>query len=60
MSVQVLVERCPQNHPCPSVGVCPVGALSQERFEAPSVDEDQCTDCGRCVAFCPLRAIRRK
>ena len=27
--------RCPQNHPCPSVKICPVGALTQYKFEAP-------------------------
>ena len=26
-------NRCPQNHPCPSVKVCPVGALSQKRIQ---------------------------
>ena len=34
--LKVKAHRCPQNHPCPSVRVCPVGALSQEGFAAPS------------------------
>ncbi|UOO38509.1 4Fe-4S binding protein [Oscillospiraceae bacterium CM] len=50
-------KRCPQNHPCPSVRVCPVGALHQKGFDAPIVDEKSCISCGKCVKFCPMRAI---
>ena len=32
--IVVKIDRCPQNHPCPSVKVCPVGALSQQGFHA--------------------------
>ena len=53
----VIVESCPQSHPCPSVSVCPVGALSQEGFHAPTVDHDKCVRCGKCVSFCPKRAL---
>ena len=54
----VHVERCPQNHPCPSVRVCPVGALHQEGFQAPTVDHEKCIRCGKCVRFCPKRALK--
>lgn len=50
--------RCPQNHPCPAVRVCPVGALSQKGFSAPTVDDDKCVRCGKCVRFCPMRALK--
>lgn len=50
-------NRCPQNHPCPSVRVCPVDALSQEGFSAPEVDMDACIRCGKCVRFCPMGAL---
>lgn len=49
--------RCPQNHFCPSVGVCPVDALSQTGFNAPTVDQDACISCGKCVNYCPMRAL---
>ncbi|MGL5541393.1 MAG: 4Fe-4S dicluster domain-containing protein [Erysipelotrichaceae bacterium] len=49
--------RCPQNHACPSVNLCPVDALSQEGFAAPVVDMDRCIQCGRCVSFCPMGAL---
>ncbi|NTV51683.1 MAG: 4Fe-4S binding protein [Candidatus Firestonebacteria bacterium] len=58
MSVRVLQERCPQSHACPSVRVCPVEALQQKGYAAPTVDAMKCTDCGACVGFCPMRALR--
>ncbi|WP_323434059.1 hypothetical protein [Lutispora sp.] len=27
MTITINEARCPQNHPCPSVKVCPAGAL---------------------------------
>lgn len=57
MTLTVNKNRCPQNHPCPSVNVCPVGALSQKGFDAPAVDPDKCIKCGKCVKFCPMRAL---
>ena len=32
--LKIVIENCPQNHKCPAVNVCPVGALSQKDFEA--------------------------
>lgn len=57
MILAVKKSRCPQNHACPSVRVCPVGALSQKGNAAPVVDMDQCIKCGKCVRFCPMRAL---
>lgn len=56
-SLIVKKSRCPQNHACPSVKVCPVGALTQSGFTAPKVDMDKCIKCGKCVRFCPMRAL---
>lgn len=53
----VKTNRCPQNHPCPSVRVCPVDALSQKDFNAPDVDLEKCISCGKCVNFCPMGAL---
>ena len=57
-TLRVDPHRCPQNHPCPSVKVCPVGALSQKGFSAPTVDGSVCVKCGKCVKFCPMRALK--
>jgi len=58
MSIIVEKRRCPQNHPCPSVSVCPVGALQQIGFDAPTVDVSRCTGCGKCAWFCPMGALQ--
>jgi len=58
MAVKVIVEKCPQNHPCPAVTVCPVNALKQDGFAAPYVDESICIDCGKCVRVCPMGALK--
>ncbi len=50
-------ENCPQNHPCPAVKVCPVGALTQKGFNAPEINHDKCIRCGKCSNFCPKKAL---
>ena len=50
-------ENCPQNHKCPAVGVCPVGALSQTEFSAPVIDHAKCIRCGKCSDYCPKKAL---
>jgi len=57
LSLNVKKNRCPQNHSCPSVRVCPVNALKQNGYAAPTVDMDTCTKCGKCVRFCPMGAL---
>ena len=60
MSVSVNEKRCPQNHPCPSVRVCPTGALMQKGLKAPKIIEEKCIDCQKCVRYCPMGAIVTK
>ncbi|MEA4816151.1 MAG: 4Fe-4S binding protein [Lachnospiraceae bacterium] len=50
-------NRCPQDHVCPAMRVCPVGALSQKGFSLPVVDHSKCLLCGKCVKFCPKKAL---
>ena len=57
LSLVVKTNRCPQNHPCPSIKVCPVGALSQQGYKAPHVDMNKCIKCGKCVKYCPMGAL---
>lgn len=62
MAVKIEVSRCPQDHPCPALAVCKFEALSQTGYAAPVVDEEKCTDCGKCARFCPrgaLQAVKR-
>lgn len=52
-------NRCPQNHGCPSIMVCPVGAISQNGFELPVINQELCIECGKCIKFCPRKAIQK-
>ncbi len=56
--IVVSKARCPENHRCPSVRVCPVDALKQNGFSAPEVDHGKCIKCGKCIRSCPMRAIK--
>lgn len=57
MPIKVIKEKCPQDHACPAMNVCPVQALSQEGLSAPSVDADVCIECGICAGYCPKGAL---
>lgn len=57
MTISVNKRRCPQNHLCPALKVCPVNALSQDGFSAPMVDTTKCIDCKKCIRFCPMGAF---
>jgi Fe-S-cluster-containing hydrogenase component 2 len=57
MSLKVIASRCPQNHACPAVRICPTGALAQRGMAAPSVEQAKCTNCGKCVRYCPTGAL---
>lgn len=50
-------QRCPQDHACPAIDVCPVGAIKQEGFNAPNIDYEKCIKCGNCSSFCPMKAL---
>ena len=50
--ILVQSQYCPQNHRCPTLRVCPSGALQQEGYNAPVIDAEVCTECGNCVASC--------
>lgn len=60
MAMNVDKNRCPQNHKCPAISVCPVNAISQEGYGLPIVDQEKCIECMKCVRFCPMRAISAK
>jgi len=53
----VIRDRCPRNHPCPLVRLCPRGAISQVGFAAPDIDEAKCVECGLCSISCGYRAV---
>ena len=58
--MQIIVDntRCPQDHSCPAVKACPEGALIQEDFNAPLVNQSLCIMCKKCIRACPKKAIQ--
>lgn len=54
----VNANSCPQSHACPAVRICPFNALSQKGYNAPTVNQEVCVKCGKCVRFCAYRAIK--
>ncbi|WP_312045333.1 ATP-binding protein [Anaerotignum sp.] len=55
---KINLDRCPQNHRCPSLRACPVGALTQQSpYSAPVIDEALCIGCGKCAIVCPRKAL---
>ncbi|EKE03053.1 MAG: 4Fe-4S ferredoxin iron-sulfur binding protein [uncultured bacterium] len=56
--LKVNKEKCPQNHSCPSVKICPTGAITQNGYELPLINSDKCIMCRKCIDFCPMRAIQ--
>ena len=60
MAMIVNQSRCPQNHRCPSIAVCPMQAITQkDPYSLPVIDQEKCIECGKCIRFCPRRAIEK-
>jgi len=51
-------NKCPQNHRCPAIKVCPTEAIKQKNHALPTIDADLCILCKKCVEYCPMEAIR--
>ena len=57
MALVVDKNKCPQNHRCPLLNICPVGAISQEGFGLPKIDAEKCIECGKCTKYCGMQAV---
>ncbi|HOY31018.1 MAG TPA: 4Fe-4S binding protein [Bacteroidales bacterium] len=60
MPITVNKAKCPQNHRCPLLMVCPAQAISQEGSGLPVINESKCTHCGKCTRFCGMGAVEMK
>lgn len=60
MELIINKNKCPQNHRCPTVAVCPKGAITQKDVRSlPVIDKSKCTVCGKCIRFCPKGAFEK-
>ncbi|HNZ42505.1 MAG TPA: 4Fe-4S binding protein [Bacteroidales bacterium] len=60
MALSVTKIKCPQNHRCPLITMCPADAITQTGTGLPVIDNTKCINCGRCLKFCPTGAVERK
>lgn len=55
---------CVQNHNCPVVKACPIGAVTQKKeghkWEMPHIDPLKCAGCGWCFQACERSAVHFK
>jgi len=58
MAVTINPLVCPQNHRCPIIKKCPLGAISQDGNGLPIIDETKCAECMECANYCPMRAVQ--
>ncbi|MEG1644676.1 MAG: 4Fe-4S binding protein [Alistipes sp.] len=58
MPVVLDKTRCPHNHVCPLIEVCPVEAISQGADGFPIVNYDLCIECEECTHACPMKAMQ--
>jgi ferredoxin len=60
MQIIVNKNKCPQNHRCPAIAVCPTKAISQQSpFTLPVIDAEACIVCGKCMKYCPMGAFEK-
>jgi Fe-S-cluster-containing hydrogenase component 2 len=60
MAFTVNPLTCPQNHKCPIINICPIGAITQTGIGLPVIDETLCTECGKCAKYCPMKSVGKK
>ena len=60
MKLVINPARCPQNHRCPAISVCPKDAITQKTpYDLPVIDEAKCIVCGKCIRYCPMGAFEK-
>lgn len=59
MALAIDALRCPQNHRCPMIPICPAGAISQQGHGLPAIDPAKCIECGKCVRHCGKQAVHK-
>lgn len=57
MALTISPLACPQNHRCPLMNICPVGAITQDGIGLPVINQEKCIECGKCAKMCPMRAV---
>lgn len=60
MKIIVNQNKCPQNHKCPAILVCPKEAITQkDKSSLPVINQEKCVTCGKCLQLCPKGAFEK-
>ena len=60
MRLTVNEKKCPQDHKCPAIAICPNEAITQKDIHSlPVIDDALCIVCGKCIQFCPKGAFEK-
>lgn len=58
---KINANKCTKENQCTAELSCPIGAISRtkkgEQYEASVIDAKRCLGCGKCMRFCPSKAI---
>ncbi|PKM82670.1 MAG: 4Fe-4S ferredoxin [Firmicutes bacterium HGW-Firmicutes-14] len=50
-------KKCDKSPGCPARRICPADAIEREESNEPYFVNAYCQGCGKCINFCPRRAI---
>ena len=50
-------NRCDRSPFCPVKRICPVNAVNANMYGVPEVNSGECIGCGKCIPYCPMRAV---
>lgn len=51
-------EKCDKSPGCPARAACPAQAIEREDDDDPYFVNPYCQGCGKCLVFCPRKAIK--
>ncbi|MDP8209945.1 MAG: 4Fe-4S dicluster domain-containing protein [Candidatus Stygibacter australis] len=46
-------EYCSKDNKCQVISFCPAEAVTHEPGKVPQIDYQKCTECRKCLYFCP-------
>jgi len=48
---------CDRSPFCPVKRICPVNAVNANMYGVPEVNPSDCIGCGKCLSYCPMKAV---
>jgi len=57
--IKLDASKCPKNHPCILLRLCPKKAITQDNKGLPKIDYHKCIECGTCVNNCSFGVFKK-